>query len=143
MIGATYRKKFVRCFASIACLGMPVSSEAQSDRPLPPYAQRPDVSHPGTVKFIDLWNRTEKIESADDIPDGIKFFCMDEKRIKVERGQAAWCIPVVEYETYSVDANGKPVAPEIADFVRITSYGPRHTYIGSTVTPPNFRRMPH
>lgn len=111
-------------------------------RPVPQYAQDPKVPHPGTVKFIDLWNHSEKIKPADDVPDNMKFFCMDANRFEVSREQAAWCIPIVEYVTLSLDQHGKPVEPRVADFIRITSYGPNHSYIGSTVTPPNFRKPP-
>lgn len=108
----------------------------------PPGAQAPDVPHPGRVTFVYVWNNSREVESAAKVPDRIKFFCVDRQDNEVEREKAVYCIPVVEIETFSVDEHGKPIAPKDADYIHIRAYGPNHTFLKSTVTPPSRQRPP-
>lgn len=92
--------------------------------------------HPGTLTFRYLWNNSVETGSSASWSDGNIFYCWNEKDEVVPRDEARWCVPLVEFETLSVDANGKPVPPNKADFISIKKYGPNHTYVGSMSTPP-------
>ncbi|MBN3728668.1 hypothetical protein [Burkholderia sp. Ac-20379] len=98
--------------------------------------QDPSLPHPGRITLRYLWNQSERIENAADWPEGITFFCLNEKHERVERDQATWCIPLVEFETFSVDEHGKPVPPREASFIERFEYGPDHTFIRVVSTPP-------
>jgi hypothetical protein len=108
----------------------------------PQGAQAPNVPHPGTVTFVYLWNNSREVEPAAKVPDRIKFFCVDTQDNEVERRKAVYCVPVVEIETFSVDEHGKPVVPKDADYIHIRAYGPNHTFLKSTVTPPSRQPPP-
>lgn len=62
--------------------------------------------------------------------------CWNEKDEVVPRDRAKWCVPLVEFETLSVDEQGRPVPPNRASFISRKDYGPNHTFIGSASTPP-------
>lgn len=109
---------------------------------IPPYAQDPRLPHPGTVKLLYLWNGSEKTRLASEWSESMVFHCVNAEGGGTSREDAAWCVPIVEYETFSVDDKGNPVEPRLADFIRIDAYGPNHTLIESTVTPPRFRPPP-
>jgi hypothetical protein len=131
------RISLIACLSALACecaANMGVKNMAQQ---FPPGAQDPKLPHPGIVTFVYLWNNSREVDSADKVPDRIKFFCVDERDNEVAREKAIWCIPVVEIETFSVDEHGKAVVPKDADFIHIRAYGPNHTFLKSTVTPPS------
>lgn len=92
--------------------------------------------HPGTLTIRSLWNKSEVKESSESWPDGNIFFCWNEKDEVVSRNKAKWCVPLVEFETLSVDEAGKPVPPNHASFISRKEYGPNHTFVRSVSTPP-------
>lgn len=98
--------------------------------------QDPSRPHPGRITLRYLWNQSERIDNAADWPESITFFCLNENHERVARDQATWCIPLVEFETFSVDENGNPVPPRDASFIERFEYGPDHTLIRSVSTPP-------
>lgn len=102
---------------------------------MPRYAQDPQAPHPGTVTFVERWNHTEKTVSADTLPDDIKFFCVNADQFIVRRERAAWCIPVIEYDTVSLDEDGKPAEPGVAHRVQRSSYGPNQISLQSVIVP--------
>lgn len=94
------------------------------------------MPHPGTITLRYLWNHSERVDQASDWPESITFFCVNDKREEVSRNQAKWCIPLVEFETFSVDEKGNPVPPREASFIERFEYGPGHTFVRSVSTPP-------
>jgi hypothetical protein len=107
----------------------------------PPGAQDPHLPHPGTIMARFDWNRSTEQWNASDFPESFVFRCFDGNGALTTRASAAWCIPVVEIETVSVDENGKPVAPREADSISNTVYGPGHTFIEHTSSPPDLKRQ--
>ncbi|MBN3784400.1 hypothetical protein G3O06_43870 [Burkholderia sp. Ac-20345] len=97
-----------------------------------PGAQAPDAPHPGTIALHHAWNGSTESLRAQDFPESFTFRCVDAHGEPAERARAAWCVPVVEIESVSVDGAGRPVAP--ADAVRIESstYGPGHRFLDHT-----------
>ncbi|WP_165986894.1 hypothetical protein [Caballeronia sp. SBC1] len=93
-------------------------------------------SHPGTITFIESWNDVPKRKTADDYPDSFKFLCLDENEKEVSRDKAKWCIPIVEFDVFSVDDNGKSVPFKEASSISITAYGPDHRFVRSLSTAP-------
>jgi hypothetical protein len=122
--------------AALAC-GCVTTGAKCMTQDFPPDAQALDTPHPGKVTFVYLWNNAREVESAAKVPDRIKFFCVDKQANEVEPSKAVYCIPVVEIETFSVDEHGKPIVPKDADYIHIRAYGPNHTFLKSTVTPPS------
>lgn len=99
---------------------------------VPAGAQAPDAPHPGTIALHHAWNGSTQTLRAQDFPASFVFRCADARGEPAERARAAWCVPVVEIESVSVDAAGHPAAP--ADAVRIdsTAYGPGHRFLDHT-----------
>ena len=108
---------------------------------LPPGAQDPQLPHPGTIAAKYDWNGSTELWTVSDLPDSFIFRCFDKSGKPTQRANAAWCIPVVEVETVSVDENGKPVAPKDADSVSISEYGPGHTFIEHMQSVPHLKRQ--
>jgi len=98
--------------------------------------QPASLPHPGTITFIESWNDIPKQKNADEYPDSFKFLCLDEKEKEVSRDKAKWCIPIVEFDVFSVDDNGKSVPFKEGSFISITAYGPDHRFVRSLATPP-------
>ncbi|WP_143750863.1 hypothetical protein [Burkholderia sp. HI2714] len=111
------------CALTAGCAGTPAP---------PPGAQAPDAPHPGTIALHHAWNGSTQTLRAQDFPASFTLRCVDTRGEPAERARAAWCVPVVEIESVSVDAVGRPVAP--ADAVRIesTAYGPGHRVLDHT-----------
>lgn len=107
----------------------------------PPGAQDPQSPHPGIITAKYDWNGSTERWKASDFPDDFIFRCFDKSGKRTQRANAAWCIPVVEVETVSVDENGKPVAPNEADSVSNSVYGPGHTFLEHTSSPPRLKRQ--
>jgi hypothetical protein len=107
----------------------------------PPCAQDPKLPHPGTIAAKYYWNDSTETWTVSDLPESFIFRCFDKNGERAQRADAAWCIPVVEVETVSVDENGKPVAPKDADSVSISEYGPGHTFIEHTQSVPHLKRQ--
>lgn len=106
----------------------------------PPGAQDPKLPHPGTITAKYDWDGSTERWKASDLPDSFIFRCYDKSGERAERTNAAWCIPVVEVETVSVDGNGKPVAPNEADSISNSVYGPGHTFLEHTSSPPHLKQ---
>ncbi|SAL15868.1 hypothetical protein AWB69_00783 [Caballeronia udeis] len=94
------------------------------------------LPHPGAITFIESWNDIPKRKSADEYPDSFKFLCLDENEKEVSRDKAKWCIPIVEFDIFSVDDNGKSVPFKEASSISITAYGPGHRFVRSLSTAP-------
>jgi hypothetical protein len=105
-------------------------------QPNPSDGQAPDKPHPGTVVMRFRWNNSVEIRSASDFSDDFIFFCFDSSGKPVRRSQAAYCVPVVEIDTVSVDKNGKGVAPKDAWLIESTTYGPGHVFLEHTSSAP-------
>ncbi|HGL6720079.1 hypothetical protein NTJ56_01010 [Burkholderia contaminans] len=111
------------CALTAGCAGTPALS---------PGAQAPDAPHPGAIALHHAWNGSTQTLCAQDFPASFIFRCVDTRGEPAEHARAASCVPVVEIESMSVDAAGRPVAP--ADAVRIdsTAYGPGHRFLDHT-----------
>jgi hypothetical protein len=107
----------------------------------PPGAQDPKSPHPGTIAAKYYWNNSTETWTVSDLPESFIFRCFDENGKSAQRANAAWCIPLVEVETVSVDENGNPVAPRDADSVSISEYGPGHTFLQHTQSAPHLKRQ--
>jgi hypothetical protein len=94
------------------------------------------LPHPGTITFIESWNDVPKRKSADEYPDSFRFLCLDENEKEVSRDKAKWCIPIVEFDVFSVDDNGKSVPFKEGSSISITAYGPGHRFVRSLSTAP-------
>ncbi|WP_109476992.1 hypothetical protein [Paraburkholderia sp. C35] len=103
---------------------------------IPPGAQDPHKPHPGSINIRYAWNGSTETLKAADFPDSFTFRCSDARGNPSEREQAAWCIPVVEIETVSVDKAGKPVAPKDAASITSSVYGPGHTFLEHVTSGP-------
>ncbi|WP_233885145.1 hypothetical protein [Paraburkholderia flagellata] len=101
-----------------------------------PGAQPATVPHPGTIAAKYTWNNSTEYWKASEFPDSFKFMCFDKNGIRTSRNKAAWCIPIVEVVTISVDVNGNPVAPKDAASIENTVYGPDHTFLEHTMSTP-------
>lgn len=108
---------------------------------LPPGAQDPKLPHPGTISAKYDWNGSMELWKASELPDSFIFRCFDDRGNRTSRANAAWCIPVVEVETVSVGEQGKPVAPNEADSVSNSIYGPGHTFLEHTSSPPGLKKL--
>jgi hypothetical protein len=104
-------------------------------------AQEPSAPHPGSIAFKYSWNQSTEIKDASKYPEDFIFRCADANGERTDRAHAAWCIPLVEVETVSVDENGRPVALKEADSVSISEYGPEHTFIEHTQSVPHLKRQ--
>lgn len=102
-------------------------------------AQEPSAPHPGSIAFKYVWNQSTEIKDASKYPEDFIFRCVDANGKRADRAHAAWCVPLVEVETVSVDENGNPVAPREADSVSISEYGPGHTFIQHTQSVPHLK----
>ncbi len=109
--------------------------------PFPKGAQEPSAPHPGSIAFKYAWNQSTKIKDASQYPEDFIFRCADLNGKPTDRAHAAWCVPLVEVKTVSVDENGNPVAPKDADSVSISEYGPGHTFIEHTQSVPHLKRQ--
>ncbi|WP_156529127.1 hypothetical protein [Caballeronia udeis] len=107
----------------------------------PPGAQDPKSPHPGSIEAKYYWNDSKETWPISDLPESFIFRCFDKNGERAQRVNAAWCIPVVEVETVSVDENGNPVVPKEADSVSISEYGPGHTFIQHTQSVPHLKRQ--
>lgn len=85
------------CALAAGCAGTPA---------LPPGAQAPCAPHPGTIAVHHAWNGSTQTLRAQDVPASVVFRCADGRGEPSERARAAWCVPVVEIESVSVDAAG-------------------------------------
>ncbi|VWD49423.1 hypothetical protein BLA17378_08605 [Burkholderia aenigmatica] len=99
---------------------------------LPPGAQAPDAPHPGTIALHHAWNGSTQTLRAQDFPASFVFRCADARGEPAERARAAWCVPVVEIESVSVDGAGHLVAPADAVQIESTTYGPGHRFLDHT-----------
>src|SRR5471032_2437603 len=115
------------CIAAIACGCISTSGAKDMAKQFPHGAQEPSAPHPGSIAFKYSWNQSTEIKDASKYPEDFIFRCADANGERTDRARAAWCIPLVEVETVSVDENGKPVAPKEADSVSISKYVPGHT----------------
>lgn len=111
------------CTLAAGCAGTPG---------LPPGAQAPGAPHPGTIVVRYAWNGSTQTRRAQDFSEGFAFRCADAHGEPAERAHAAWCVPVVEIESLSVDANGRAVAPADAARIESTAYGPGHRFLDHT-----------
>jgi hypothetical protein len=129
------------CIAAIACGCISTSGAKDMAKQFPHGAQEPSAPHPGSIAFKYSWNQSTEIKDASKYPEDFIFRCADANGERTDRARAAWCIPLVEVETVSVDENGKPVAPKEADSVSISEYGPGHTFIQHTQSVPHLKRQ--
>jgi len=106
---------------------------------LPPGAQDPKLPHPGTITAKYDWNGSIELWKASELPDSFIFRCFDQSGKRTSRADAAWCIPVVEVETVSTDEHGNPAVPNEADSVSNSIYGPDHTFLEHTSSPPGLK----
>ena len=83
--------------------------------------------HPGRVAFRSMWNHSETVESADQVPDTNKFIYYDNNHMETaDHAKAASRVPIVEVEMNSIDREGKLVEPTKATRITISEYGPKH-----------------
>lgn len=129
------------CIAATACGGISTSGATDMAKQFPRGAHEPSAPHPGSIAFKYAWNQSTEIKDASKYPEDFVFRCADANGKRTARAHAAWCIPLVEVETVSVDENGKPVAPKEADSVSISEYGPEHTFIQHTQSVPHLKRQ--
>lgn len=101
-----------------------------------PGAQAATVPHPGTILAKFTWNNSTEYWNASKFPDRFIFRCFDKDGIRTSRDKAAWCIPIVEVVTVSVDDDGKPVAPKDATLISNSVYGPEHTFLEHNTSAP-------
>jgi hypothetical protein len=127
--------------AATACGGISTSGATEMAKQFPRGAQEPAAPHPGSIAFKCAWNQSTEIKDASKYPEDFVFRCADANGKRTARAHAAWCIPLVEVETVSVDENGKPVAPKEADSVSISEYGPGHAFIQHTQSVPHLKRQ--
>ncbi|HDR9202011.1 hypothetical protein [Burkholderia vietnamiensis] len=106
-------------------------------KPFPPDAQDPHAPHPGSISVKYAWNGSTETWKAAELPESFVFRCSDADGHSVARDQAAWCIPVVEIETVSVDQAGRPVEPKVAYSITSSVYGPRHTFLERVTSGPS------
>ncbi|MGU8083024.1 hypothetical protein [Burkholderia pyrrocinia] len=99
---------------------------------LPPGAQAPGAPHPGTIVVRYAWNGSTQTWRAQDVAASFAFRCFDAHGQPAERARAAWCVPVVEIESVSVDAGGRAVAPAAAARIESTAYGPGRRFLDHT-----------
>jgi len=129
------------CIAAIACGCISTSGATEMAKQFPRGAQEPSAPHPGSIAFKYSWNQSTEIKDASKYAEDFIFRCADSNGERTDRAHAAWCIPLVEVETVSVDENGRPVAPKEADSVSISEYGPGHTFIEHTQSVPHLKRQ--
>lgn len=127
------------CVAAVACGCISTSGATNMTKQFPQGAQEPSTPHPGSIAFKYAWNQSTEIKDASKYPDDFIFRCADANGKRTDRTHAAWCIPLIEVETVSVDENGNPVAPREADSVSISEYGPGHTFIQHTQSAPHLK----
>ncbi|CAB3788195.1 hypothetical protein LMG28688_02639 [Paraburkholderia caffeinitolerans] len=99
-------------------------------------AQDPSRPHPGTITARFAWNNSVEYWEASKLPESFTFRCYDKDGNPTSRHQAAWCVPVVEVVTVSMDDNGNPVAPKEAASISNSVYGPDHTFLEHTSSAP-------
>ncbi|MGS0892657.1 hypothetical protein ACVBGC_08930 [Burkholderia stagnalis] len=110
----------VACALAAGCAGTSGTSDS------------PDAPHPGTIVIHHAWNGSTETRCARDFPAGFAFRCVDSHGEPAERARASRCVPVVEIETVSVDADGRPAAPADAAVIESSAYGPGHRFLDHT-----------
>lgn len=103
----------------------------------------PLLPHPGTIKWVYLWNDSTEYMPVADWPERMAWYCEDINHNEVSHGdsRATACIPIVKIVTLSLDEQGTPVAPKDADFIEAKEYGPNDVFVRSTVTPPSLKKF--
>lgn len=99
-------------------------------------AQDPSLPHPGTIVARFTWNNSVEYWDVSKDPDFFIFHCYGKDGRATSRSKAAWCIPVVEVVTVSLDKNYKPASPKEAAFIENTVYGPNHTFLEHNTSGP-------
>jgi hypothetical protein len=140
-LSSIVRLTTVAGLTALLCGCMATTGATNMKQHFPPGAQDPKSPHPGTISAIFSWNNSTEAWTISDLPESFYFRCFDASGKPTARAHAAWCIPLVEVETVSVDENGKPVAPKDADSVSISEYGPGHTFIEHTQSVPHLKRQ--
>lgn len=113
-----------------ACTNHQYTGDTMNNTPTRPTgSQDPGLPHPGTIEAKYTWNNSIEYWKSAELPDSFIFRCFDKNGKSAPRDQAAWCIPVVEIVTISVDKSGKPVPPKGAASVEIAIYGPNHRFL--------------
>jgi hypothetical protein len=135
------RLMIIAGLSALTCGCMTNTGATNMTQHFPPGAQDPKSPHPGTITAKYYWNDSTETWTVSDLPESFIFRCFDKNGERAQRANAAWCIPVVEVETVSVDENGNPVAPNEADSVSISEYGPGHTFIEHTQSVPHLKRQ--
>lgn len=110
---------------------------SSTSKPFPPGAQDPHAPHPGSISVKYAWNGSTEIWKAAEFPESFVFRCSDANGHSVARDHAAWCIPVVEIETVSVDQAGWPAEPTVAHSISSSLYGPGHTFLEQVTSGPS------
>lgn len=101
-----------------------------------PGARSSSIPHPGKIEAKYEWNNSIEYWDASELPDSFIFRCFDKRGKRTARDRAAWCIPVVEVVTVSLDKNYRPASPKDAAFIENTVYGPDHTFLEHNTSGP-------
>jgi hypothetical protein len=94
---------------------------------------KPFLDHPGKIKMMDLFHRTSKIVSIEDIPENRRFVYLKDGVETQDSKEATERVPIVEVHMLSSDEKGNLVSPEIAKLVEIKEFGPDMRPLRSTI----------
>lgn len=96
-------------------------------------ATKPFPKHPGTVKMINMLDKSVELISIDEIPKWNQFAYYYKDGIRIvhinDIDKAVKAIPIVEERMYSRGEGKKLVPPKEADYLLIEKYGPDGTLL--------------
>ncbi|MDR5825535.1 MULTISPECIES: hypothetical protein [unclassified Caballeronia] len=116
-------------FMLSACAGNVKPSTSHMNQTNHPGAQDPSQPHPGTITWKYTWNGSTEVTPASKFPEFFVLYCYDDKGNRVDTNKAAYCVPVTEIVTISMDKQGKPAPPNKSEYIEISVYGPGHTFL--------------
>lgn len=80
--------------------------------------------HPGTVKMVNVFEKTSKIIPVSEFPKHKRFVYFKDGAVTDKADEATEAVPVVETRMLSTDAEGKLVSVKKAVKMRIEEFGP-------------------
>jgi hypothetical protein len=127
------RKTIALSMVSLLALEGCESRHKSAGLPVGEYSMKPFPEHPGKIKMMDLFHRTSKIVSIEDIPENRRFVYLKDGVETHDPSEATERVPIVEVQMLSSDERGNLVSPENAKLVEIKEFGPDMRPLRSTI----------
>jgi len=90
------------------------------------------TSHPGKIKFVDLFTNTSWDVPVEDIPDRNRFVYLKNGTETANQDDATERVPIVEVEMLPLDKEGNLVSKDKATTIQIREFGPNRQPLRSS-----------